>query len=62
MLQNFASRPKFGQTESVMTIIAKELLRKDSPIPAHDYDIIEGPIADDKISQHITLYVNGKIS
>ncbi|MDR1884425.1 MAG: DUF3990 domain-containing protein [Prevotella sp.] len=31
-------------------------------IPAHAYDIIEEPVADDKISRHITLYVNRKIS
>jgi hypothetical protein len=36
--------------------------RKDSLIPAHNYDIIEGPVADDKISSHITKYVNGQIS
>ena len=36
--------------------------RKDSPIMAHDYDIIEGPVADDRISQNITKYVEGKIS
>jgi len=36
--------------------------RKDSPSLAHDYDIIEGPVADDRISENITKYVNGKIS
>jgi hypothetical protein len=36
--------------------------RKDSPINAHDYDIVEGPVADDRISQNITKYVEGKIS
>jgi len=36
--------------------------RKDAPIKAHDYDIIEGPVADDRISQNITKYVEGKIS
>ncbi|GHV67486.1 hypothetical protein FACS1894199_13070 [Bacteroidia bacterium] len=35
--------------------------RKDSSIPAHDYDIVEGPVADDKISNDITKYVQGKI-
>ena len=36
--------------------------RLDSPIPAHDYDIVEGPIADDKISIEIDNYIAGKIS
>jgi hypothetical protein len=36
--------------------------KKDSLIPAHNYDIIEGPVADDRISTHITKYVNGKIT
>ncbi|GHT03715.1 hypothetical protein AGMMS49525_09250 [Bacteroidia bacterium] len=36
--------------------------RKDSSIPAHDYDIVEGPVADDKISNDITKYVQGKIT
>jgi len=35
--------------------------RKDSPIPAHDYDIVEGPVADDRISENITRYIKGKI-
>ena len=29
---------------------------------AHDYDIIEGPVADDKITRNITKYLKGKIS
>lgn len=36
--------------------------RFDSPIPAHDYDIVEGPVADDKISRNINNYIAGKIS
>ncbi|MDL2227857.1 DUF3990 domain-containing protein [Odoribacter sp. OttesenSCG-928-L07] len=36
--------------------------RLDSPIPAHDYDIVEGPIADDRISREIDNYISGKIS
>jgi hypothetical protein len=35
--------------------------RKDAPIPAHDYDIVEGPVADDKISRQIDYYIAGKI-
>ncbi|MDR0231364.1 MAG: DUF3990 domain-containing protein [Dysgonamonadaceae bacterium] len=36
--------------------------RLDSPIPAHDYDIVEGPVADDRISREIDNYIAGKIS
>ena len=36
--------------------------RFDSPIPAHDYDIVEGPVADDRISREIDNYILGKIS
>ncbi|MDR1341687.1 MAG: DUF3990 domain-containing protein, partial [Prevotellaceae bacterium] len=36
--------------------------RKDSPLPAHGYDIVEGPVADDKISRQIDNYIDGKIS
>jgi len=36
--------------------------RKDAPVKAHNYDIIEGPVADDRISQNITQYLKGKIS
>jgi len=32
------------------------------PQPTHDYDIVEGPIADDKIATRITVYLKGKIS
>jgi hypothetical protein len=35
--------------------------RKDAPIPAHHYDIVEGPVADDRISENITRYIKGKI-
>jgi hypothetical protein len=28
----------------------------------HDYDIVEGPVADDKITRNITKYLQGKIS
>jgi hypothetical protein len=36
--------------------------RKDSPVPTHDYDIVEGPVADDTISRQIDNYIEGKIS
>jgi hypothetical protein len=30
--------------------------------PAHDYDIVEGPVANDDVANRITEYLNGKIS
>jgi len=30
--------------------------------PAHDYDIVEGPVADDKIQRRLEKYLNDKIS
>ena len=33
-----------------------------NPIPAHDYDIVEGPVADDKVQNRIIDYLNGDIS
>jgi len=36
--------------------------RIDSPQPAHDYDIVEGPVADDRISKNIMRYIDGAIS
>jgi len=32
------------------------------PQPTHDYDIVEGPIADDRIATRIKTYLKGKIS
>jgi len=34
----------------------------NSPIPAHDYDIVEGPVADDKVTRRIFAYLNGAVS
>ena len=36
--------------------------RFDSTNPAHDYDIVEGPVADARISIEVTRYIDGKIS
>ena len=33
-----------------------------NPIPAHDYDIVEGPVADDKGQNRIIDYLNGDIT
>jgi hypothetical protein len=32
------------------------------PIPAHDYDIVEGPVADDKVTLRLDKYLEGNIS
>lgn len=32
-----------------------------SPIPAHDYDIVEGPVADDKVQYRLTKFLQGQI-
>jgi len=35
---------------------------KNSKIPPHDYDIVIGPVADDKIQNTLRLYLKGKFS
>jgi hypothetical protein len=34
----------------------------NAPVPAHDYDIVEGPVADDKVTQRLDKYLEGHIS
>jgi len=33
-----------------------------NPIPAHDFDIVEGPVADDKVQNRIIDYLNNEIT
>jgi hypothetical protein len=33
-----------------------------NPSPAHDFDIVEGPVADDKVQTRIEDYLNGEVS
>ncbi|MDR2584668.1 MAG: DUF3990 domain-containing protein [Prevotellaceae bacterium] len=33
-----------------------------NPTPSHDYDIVEGPVADDKVQNRIIDYLNGDIT
>jgi hypothetical protein len=33
----------------------------DSTVPAHDYDIVEGPVADDKIQRRLAEFLDGNI-
>ncbi|MDL2213086.1 DUF3990 domain-containing protein [Bacteroides sp. OttesenSCG-928-N06] len=35
---------------------------ENNPTPAHNYDIVEGPVADDKVQNRIDAYLEGKIS
>ena len=35
---------------------------KNNPKPTHDYDIVEGPVADDKVQNRIDAYLEGTIS
>jgi hypothetical protein len=34
---------------------------RNLPVPAHNYDIVEGPVADDKITQRIRFYLEGVV-
>jgi hypothetical protein len=34
----------------------------NSPVPAHDYDIVEGPVADDKVTLRLDTYLEGALS
>jgi predicted NACHT family NTPase len=34
---------------------------EDNPEPTHNYDIVEGPVADDKIQNRIGYYLSGQI-
>jgi hypothetical protein len=36
--------------------------RNDGDTPAHDYDIVEGPVADDRITTRVKDFMSGKIS
>ena len=35
---------------------------KNREMPAHDYDIVIGPVADDKVQNTLRLYLKGKVS
>ncbi len=36
--------------------------QNDTDTPAHDYDIVEGPVADDRITTRVDDFIDGKIS
>jgi hypothetical protein len=50
-----------GYTEQWLDFV---VLNRDpkSPIPAHDYDIVEGPVANDDVSDRIDDYLAGMVS
>jgi hypothetical protein len=51
----------FGYTEQWLDFI---ILNRDpkSPIPAHDFDIVEGPVANDDVNNRINDYLEGVVS
>jgi hypothetical protein len=50
-----------GYTEDWLDFVVMNRNR-DLPVPAHDYDIVEGPVADDKVTQRILFYLGGAVS
>jgi hypothetical protein len=50
-----------GYTEEWLDFV---VLNRDpqSPTPAHDYDIVEGPVANDNVADRITDYLDGIIT
>jgi hypothetical protein len=50
-----------GYTEEWFDFVVSNRNRKIA-LPVHDYDIVEGPVADDDIFNRIDNYLNGKIS
>ncbi len=36
--------------------------RNESDTPAHDYDLVEGPVADDRITRRVDDFMDGKVS
>ena len=49
-----------GMTEEWLDFIV--LCRKSKDKTPHDYDIVEGPMADDQVWDHIEEFLSGKIS
>jgi hypothetical protein len=50
-----------GYTEEWLDFV---VMNRDlnSPIPAHNYDIVEGPVADDKVTLRLNTYLKGFLS
>jgi hypothetical protein len=49
-----------GYTEEWLDFVVMNR-NNDSTIPAHDYDIVEGPVADDNVTRRIYVYLEGGI-
>ncbi|GHT68641.1 hypothetical protein FACS189452_08660 [Bacteroidia bacterium] len=49
----------FDYTEKWLDFV---VLNRSVDTLAHDYDIVEGPIADDKVTRRIIDYMNGKVA
>ncbi|MDR0368218.1 MAG: DUF3990 domain-containing protein [Bacteroidales bacterium] len=50
-----------GYTEEWLDFVVMNRNRSLS-VPAHDYDIVEGPVADDKVTRRIRFYLEGAVS
>jgi len=50
-----------GYTEEWLDFIVNNR-NEESIEQAHDYDIVEGPVANDKVQNRLQYYINGKIS
>ena len=50
-----------GYTEEWLDFVVKNRLNK-TETQAHDYDMIEGPVADDDIATRVYAYIKGEIS
>jgi hypothetical protein len=50
-----------GYTEEWLDFVVMNRNR-DLPVPAHDYDIVEGPVANDDVTRRIRFYLEGAIS
>ena len=50
-----------GYTEEWFDFVAANR-NSETAFPVHDYDIVEGPVADDYVASRISRYLRGKIS
>ena len=61
-IENICKIKRFnGYDEEWLDFIVMNRDRK-SPEPAHDYDIVEGPVANDKVQNTLRFYLKGKIT
>ena len=61
-IENICKIKRFsGYNEEWLDFIVANRNKK-SPGPAHDYDIVEGPVANDKVQNTLRFYLKGAIS